>query len=203
MLMASYVCGTSSDTYSKYTTANTYYLYKYKGSDVVNIENLRTSTDANFILYRMAEIILMKAEALLMRDDSETGWKESIKLINQIRTRAGLTNYQGWGDDTSAWDLTQVDRKTLLQEIIDQRQMEFLGEAKRWYDLLRVYRYGDSDFDYESMAINMVVEGTETTTSTRVETVLANSYAWYLPLPDDEVKTNRQLKQNPYYTTSN
>jgi hypothetical protein len=24
MLMASYVCGTSSDTYSKYTTANTY-----------------------------------------------------------------------------------------------------------------------------------------------------------------------------------
>jgi hypothetical protein len=49
----------------------------------------------------------------------------------------------------------------------------------------------------------MVVEGTETTTNTRVETVLANPYAWYLPLPDDEVKTNRQLKQNPYYTTSN
>jgi hypothetical protein len=203
MLMASYVCGTSSDTYSKYTTANTYYLYKYKGSDVANIENLRTSTDANFIIYRMAEIMLMKAEALVMRDNSESGWKEAIKLINQIRNRAGLTNYQSWGDDESTWDLTQLDRKTLLQEVIDQRQMEFLGEAKRWYDLLRVYRYGDTDFDYESMAIEMVVEGTETTTSTRVETVLANPYAWYLPLPDDEVKTNRQLKQNPYYTTSN
>jgi hypothetical protein len=203
MLMASYVCGTSSDTYDKYTTAAYYYLYKYKGSETADIGTLRTSNDANFILYRMAEIMLIKAEALLMRDNSETGWKAAIGLVNQIRNRAGLSNFQNWGDDDATWDLSLLDRKSILQEIIDQRQMEFLGEAKRWYDLLRVYRYGVADFDYESMAINMVVEGTETTTNTRVETVLANPYAWYLPLPDDEVKTNRQLKQNPYYTTSN
>jgi hypothetical protein len=201
MLMASYVCGSSSDTYSKYTTASNYYLYKYKGTDVVDIANLRTANDANFVVYRMAEIMLMKAEALVMRNDNAEGWREALSLINQIRNRAGLGNYMSESAETL--DLNLVDRKALLQEIIDQRQMEFLGEAKRWYDLLRVYRYGVADFDYESMAVTMVVEGTETTTSTRVETVLANPYAWYLPLPDDEVKTNRQLKQNPYYTTSN
>ncbi len=201
MLMASYVCGTSSDTYSKYTSASTYYLYKYRGTDIADIGNLRTSNDANFIFYRMAEIMLFKAEALVMKDDSEAGWRTAIELINQIRNRAGLGNYLN--EEAATLDLTLIDRKTLLQEIIDQRQMEFLGEAKRWYDLLRVYRYGYADFDYEDMAITMVIEGTETTTATRVETVLANPYAWYLPLPDDEVKTNRQLKQNPYYTTSN
>jgi hypothetical protein len=203
MFMSSYVCGTSADTYDKYTTASYYYLYKYKGTDVVDIGNLRTANDANFIVYRMAEILLMKAEALLMKDNSEAGWKSAIALVNQIRNRAGLKNYQGWSDDEATWDLTQLDRKTILREIIDQRQMEFLGEAKRWYDVLRVYRYGDADFDYESMAVDLVIEGVQTTTFTRVETVLANPYAWYLPLPDDEVKANRQLKQNPYYTTSN
>ena len=71
-----------------YATVNgTKYLWKYYGNDVADIEGgVRLHQDANFILYRVAEIILMKAQAEVM-----TGHvSEAIDLVNQIRERASL-----------------------------------------------------------------------------------------------------------------
>lgn len=196
MLMSTFVCGTTNDQNKSYKTANTYFIYKYRGTDVEDVGNLRTSNDANFILYRVAEIMLMKAEALVMK--GEEHYEEAVKLINKIRNRAGISDFM---------DLSEVaetaDEPSLLTEILNQRELEFMAEGKRWYDLLRLARYDNGENMYKARAISIICDRNRTTSSIRIQTVLADDYAWYLPLPDADIKSNRLLIQNPYYETTN
>lgn len=196
MLMSTFVCGNSNDQNKNYKTANTYFIYKYRGTDVEDVGNQRTSDDANFILYRVAEILLMKAEALVMK--GEAHYAEAVELINKIRNRAGISDFM---------DLSEVaesaDELTLLNEILKQRELEFMAEGKRWYDVMRLARYDNGENNYKKMAIALICERNRTTSSIYIETVLQDDYAWYLPLPDADVKSNRLLVQNPYYETTN
>lgn len=92
---------------------------KYKGTPTGNQEI--TYGDANLFIYRLADIILLKAEAL--NDLGQTNL--AIPLINQIRNRAGLIN-------TTASTPDQV-RDAILKE----RYIELHAEGKRWFDLIR------------------------------------------------------------------
>jgi tetratricopeptide (TPR) repeat protein len=78
-------------------------------------------TGTNWPVYRYAEVILLYAEAL-----NENGkMLESAKYLNQIRTRAGLSNSQA---------STQVALRTT---ILAERRVELAFENKRWTDLVR------------------------------------------------------------------
>lgn len=195
MLMSTFVCGTTNESNKNYKTATNFFIYKYKGTDVEDVGNLRTSNDANFILYRVAEIILMKAEALVMKGSEH--YVEAVELINKIRERAGISDFMA---------LTEVsqnaDELTLLNEILEQRELEFMAEGKRWYDVIRFARYDNGTNKYKEEAINMICNRNWTTSETYIRTVLADDYAWYLPLPDADIKSNRLLIQNPYYETT-
>ncbi|MCR5394850.1 MAG: RagB/SusD family nutrient uptake outer membrane protein [Bacteroidales bacterium] len=209
MYLASYYGSTSAPA-----------LWKYRGTEVEDVATVRTSTnnDANFILYRVADVMLMKAEALVMKGQSS--WAEAVGLINQIRKRAGLAELASTDDDIAA-----MDQVSLLTEVMHQRSMEFLGEAHRWYDLLRLARYdkkfapsgtvedaeglayeayksnfGEDDAQYKSMAMSIIIEANETTSDDQLKSVLQNSWAWYLPLPESDINSsNNVLVQNPYY----
>ena len=50
----------------------------------------RSYKDANWILYRMADVLLMKAEALIWKG-GEANFAQALELINKIRTRANVT----------------------------------------------------------------------------------------------------------------
>lgn len=104
-----------------YRDANKIYIAKYQGT-------LSAGTlyqDANRIVYRLAEIILFKAEAL-----NELGQTPAaITLLNQIRTRAGLAG------TTAA---TQADVRLAIE---NERFAELAYEGKRYYDLIRTGRY--------------------------------------------------------------
>ena len=195
-------------------------LWKYRGTDVVDATTVRTHTDANFILYRVADVMLMKAEALVMK--GQASWRSAVAVINQIRNRAGLPDFVDVNDDDA---LNALDQYTLLTEVLDQREMEFLGEAHRWYDILRLARYdasfapegtvednsglsyetyktsgfGENVFAYKTKAIELITSYNQTTSPIQLQSVLQNSWAWYLPLPEDDITTNSNLKQNPYY----
>lgn len=164
------------------------YLWKYYGNDVADIEGgVRLHQDANFILYRVAEIILMKAQA-----DAMTGnISEAIDLVNQIRQRAGLS-------EISDEEKQNYDEETTLEEILDQKEMEFFGEAKRWYDLLWLARV--RDHKYKNKAIDDICEGNQTTKAEWIKSALIDNYAWYIPLPQNDIEHNQLLVQNPYYT---
>lgn len=185
--MGSYVH--SSTVVGDYDKANYFFVWKYKGTDVVDRENVRNSDDANFILYRVAEVMLMKAEALIMKGQAH--WDAALTIINQIRTRSSLP--------ALVVETTEVDELDMLMLVMHERQMEFAGEGKRWYDLLRFGRL--QQYKYKEQFINLVVEANQTTNPQWLRSVLKNEYAWYMPIPYSDLQVNPLLKQNPYYST--
>lgn len=93
--------------------------YTTKFPDAVN------NTD-NAPVLRTTEMILNKAEALVkINGDVNT---EAIELINQLRTRAGLSTYMA-GDFGNS--------EALLDAIYDERRKELAFEGHRRMDLLR------------------------------------------------------------------
>lgn len=87
-----------------------------------NLKDIVADGDANYNnnlrLYRYAETLLNAAELLLNTSGSTT---EALNYLNQVHKRAGLTA------------LTEVS----IDNIINERDLEFMGEGKRYFDLVR------------------------------------------------------------------
>ncbi|GAB4028025.1 RagB/SusD family nutrient uptake outer membrane protein [Spirosoma koreense] len=81
-------------------------------------------SDSNFIFLRLADVILMQAEAFAQLGKTA----ESAALVNRIRNRAGLSN------------TTAASKEPLLLAIEQERFVELCFEGHRWYDLLRTGR---------------------------------------------------------------
>ncbi|AQG79190.1 RagB/SusD family nutrient uptake outer membrane protein [Spirosoma montaniterrae] len=99
------------------------YVNKYQGT-LANA-NATRFFDSNQVIYRLADVLLMRAEAL-----NELGQTTAaIPLLNQVRTRAGLAA-------TTA--TTQADVRLAIE---NERFLELAFEGKRYYDLKRTGRY--------------------------------------------------------------
>ncbi len=176
--------------YAEVGTTGQYCIWKYQGLGEKDAASIRTSNsqDANYIIYRMADVMLMKAEALIWRrnaGDNET----AIAIINQIRTRAGLAEITGIDNET--------DKLEMLKYVLNERDIEFAAEGKRWYDLIR---FGKSDnYRYKSEFIEMIVENNQDANPVWLRSVLSDNYAWFLPIKESEIEANKLLEQNPYY----
>ncbi|WEK33959.1 MAG: RagB/SusD family nutrient uptake outer membrane protein [Candidatus Pseudobacter hemicellulosilyticus] len=108
-------------TPAPYRDANQTYIAKYPGTLVGNT----LYYDANRIVYRLAEIILFRAEAL-----NELGQTaDAVLLLDQVRKRAGL------GETTAE---TQEEVRLAIER---ERFVELAYEGKRYYDLIRTGRY--------------------------------------------------------------
>ena len=77
--------------------------------------------DANIIFYRVADILLLKAEALNALGQTA----EATTIVNQIRNRAGLAN------------TTATSPEEVKAAILQERYIELAAEGKRWFDLVR------------------------------------------------------------------
>ncbi len=189
----------SSGNLADWKTTQYYYIWKYYGTDIQTTDGgARLHQDANFIIYRMAEIILMKAQALVMTGN----YKEAVRQINRIRTRAGLPLYQDIDTESADADalIAQLDELSLLQEILSQKQMEFIAEGKRWYDVFWLGRI--SGKKYNEQAVTLVIEGNQTTNMQWIMSALQDDGAWYMPIPQSDIEHNKLLEQNPYYQTT-
>lgn len=90
----------------------------------IKYSDIATGTD-NVYLFRLAEMYLIRAEAMAM----EEGDMDAILGdINALRQRASL-------DDVSA-----NSHEDLLLIIEDERRLEFAFEGHRWFDLVRTNR---------------------------------------------------------------
>lgn len=78
---------------------------------------------ANFVVYRFAHVLLMKAEAL----NAQGKQAEAIVPLNKVRSRAGLSPV---ASGKSQSDLREI--------ILHERRMEFAFEGYRWFDLIRI-----------------------------------------------------------------
>jgi hypothetical protein len=84
-------------------------------------------SDNDIIMYRLADIFLMKAEAYAGLSNTML----AIQYLNKIRARAGNASYAG-----------ATDQASVEKEILNERGRELYFENKRWYDLVRFHKGG-------------------------------------------------------------
>ncbi|WP_346700529.1 RagB/SusD family nutrient uptake outer membrane protein [uncultured Alistipes sp.] len=118
-----------NDDNQKGNVATTPFVNKYRdpmGKDQRTNEN-------DLFLLRLAEIYLIKAEALC---ESKGVTQDAVDAFNEIRDRARKAD----GISRSYPKLleTTPDKQTFLNLIFNERGLEFVGEGQRWFDLVRM-----------------------------------------------------------------
>jgi hypothetical protein len=88
-------------------------------------------------LLRYADVLLLKAEAILQSNGSTS---EAIGLINQIRTRA--RNMMPGGLTPADYSTTETNKTTIMSWIMNERFIELAAEGHRWPDLRRWHLAG-------------------------------------------------------------
>ena len=157
-----------------------------------------TNNSANWIVYRLSDVVLMKAEALTQVSEDEENLKSAFSLVREVFKRSNPYAYQ---NATSATDSLNFDnystRESMTQLILNERQREFLGEGKRWYDLVRYAQR-------EGSTVNMLkfLSRKYTDNQNAIKAKLASLKSLFSPIHTNEMKSNSLLHQNEVWGTS-
>lgn len=94
------------------------------------------SKESNWIVYRLSDVMLQKAEALAAIGQNT----EALKYVNALHRRwfcnDAATNEQP--DENLSSTLGNAPSAANAEiAVLNERQLEFLGEGKRWFDLVR------------------------------------------------------------------
>jgi len=156
--------------------------WKYRGKDALGlVSRTGTERDANWIIYRYADILLIKAEAAIELNKFD----EANNLIRESLLRAGMP----FEDATEKTDLRDA--------LLDERGREFLFEGKRWFDLLRAAKR--NKFQNKQIIIDMILAGADIKQQAILKTKVYDTLSYYLPIAEHELIYNQNLVQNPYY----
>jgi starch-binding outer membrane protein, SusD/RagB family len=174
-------------TYLPYNVDNNHYiLWKYIGTTssefIMTPRNGNQESDADWIVYRYADILLMKAEASIELGNYST----AVQLINQIRKRAGIELIP-----------ESSNKSALLSTLLDERAREFAGEGKRWFDLVRFGRR--NNFENKDKFISILIANKPLDKREILRSKYSNTDSWYMPVNQNEIDQNSKLEQNPYY----
>ena len=110
----------------------------FEGARFVKFEiepGIEHHANSDFPIYLYADILLMKAEAL-MRLNGGAATDEALALVNQVHTRAGLSPYK-------ASELT-------LPELLDERGRELAWEGHRRQDQIRFGTFTSGSWEFKS-----------------------------------------------------
>lgn len=154
----------------------------------------RNNKYSNWIIYRLSDILLIKAEASLMIDKSSPAQQlEAFKWVTTTYNRAN--NMLDTPSDTLVFsNYTDGDGHAMENLILLERQREFLFEGKRWFDLVRYARLkGNNDI----IVMHAIKKQKSNTAAIKVK--LSSIDAIYFPYAESELEVNSKLKQNPAY----
>ena len=186
-------------------SSSTYGITKYVLSSVsyttqnVNTENdlkitrqRNSGTAANWIFYRLSDMLLIKAEALIERN-AEGDLDAAFTLINTVNKRANDVDGSNRSSTLKASDYTD-SQAAMEQLVLEERQREFLFEGKRWFDLVRFARRDGNNTRLVDLATRKLLENVN---ATKIK--LADPNIIYFPYYRNELKVNPLLKQNPAF----
>ncbi|HPT12628.1 MAG TPA: RagB/SusD family nutrient uptake outer membrane protein [Bacteroidales bacterium] len=178
--------------YFKSGTGESYYLNTAAGSayalmDAADARKVMTNTvsgktyitkyvdQANKTDYpqviRYAEVMLNRAEALVHSGNAVT--QEAVDLLNAVRTRSFAAG---------AYTLASfANADEFYTAILNERNMEFLGEGIRNMDLLR---------------LGLTIPGKSDPTFGTVASIAPTAQSYYWPVPDSELSYNKLMTPN-------
>jgi len=170
----------------------------------------QNNNSSQWIIYRLPDIMLMKAEALCekMREKTKETTQEEDSLIDAynapLRDKAfelvKVINNRSLckKELTSApevLDPANYATKTSITELVKrERQRELMFEGKRWYDLVR-YSMRSND----TQPIITAANEREDVNKGFVQNFFKKMDAIFWPYNIDEMKVNRNLVPNPAF----
>ena len=175
----------------------------------------------NYIVYRLTDVMLMKAEALtalagLDENDEDIRLRQAFNLVQAVNSRAKTIEQS---TDSIHWVAFQGGVSTMEDLVLNERMREFAFEGKRWYDLLRYnYRHVDG-VDYTKTLAELNDEGITPVSNYNGNAImklavrkLVNGDAvaakmstepkLYMPVPLSDMNVCPALRQNPAYSTN-
>ena len=147
--------------------------------------------DANWIVYRRTDVLLMKAEAMVARSTSgEEDFLKAFDIVKAINTRSRI-------DSTDIKNPLKVekylDKEASLELIRKERLLELSYEGKRWFDLVRL-ALKEKKTDKIKFVADKLGGGAAV-----VKTKMSTIDGLFMPIHIDELRYNKNLKQNPAY----
>lgn len=124
--------------------------------------------------YRYADVLLLKAEALILGGGSVS---DAVGIINQIRNRAGLQPLS-----------LSLSRDAAFEALMKERRLELALEGHRWYDLVR--------WEKVEEVMNTLPQRDEGRAPLGN---LFNRNYYKLPISQSVLDANPNLEQNPGY----
>ena len=128
----------------------------------------------NVMLLRLADIILLRAEALNAIGQTA----EAITLLNQVRARVDLA------------PTTATSQDEVKLAILKERRLELVAEFNRYYDLKRYFNDNTAMAQY----LNGLTDDTGVSLGYQ-----ATADKLLMPIPQAELDINPNLEQNPGY----
>ena len=193
------------------------------GPDVNNVR-------PNWILYRLTDIMLMKAEALVQLNElanqdagdgaegdegNEGDGSESVDYLQQAFNLVYAVNVRSLPDGSTNVLKFNVYKDRMESLVLQERARELCFEGKRWFDLMRYnYRHVSGvqyDKTFDQQGGNYVANYSEMLTlamTAKYSSVAAMASKMptepylYWPINTEQMDVNTKLKQNPVWKAS-
>ena len=157
----------------------------------------------NWIIYRFTDVLLMKAEALVMQakeassvDSVNALLQEAFDIVDAVNSRSICSTHYTT-DAVSPLAFNNFNTVEKMEDLVfDERRRELMFEGKRWFDLVRrAMRNGDATCVMDALSDKL-----QSTNSSAVSVKFKSLSGLFLPINRDETKINDKLKQNPAYS---
>ena len=162
----------------------------------------------NWIVYRISDVMLMKAEALALRN-SGTDLNDAFTQVATIYNRSQTFFYDdGFMDGVGEPGTDELKKpngaEDMLLLVLEERQRELAFEGKRWFDLVRYALYTSKDGSTDELfAKTKMLDHKYTSNKDQYAAKMGTISSLFYPIAEREINTNPLLKQNETYKTEN
>ena len=177
------------------------YFNFYKGNLAVTAEVMNYH---NWIFYRQTDVMLMMAEAYACLGE----YKKCRDIVDAIQKRNMLDQTTGLSASSDS------NKDKCIDLVMRERLIEFVGEGKRWFDLVRYAeryagghnpdprepQYTDGADGVAKMVTTYLGKGAYSRLQQNLKNRLKNRYGLYCPIYFKELRANKYLiRQNPVW----
>ena len=174
----------------------------------------RAAVYQNWVFYRLTDVMLMKAEALVQlynlggKAEGDTRNEDAFNICKFVNDRA-LSD----ANKTSYALKYSTYRDKMEELVLAERARELCFEGKRWFDLMRYnYRHTTTKADLTKKLTESYVTANSNefyelalrkyAVPTAMKAKIRDERYLYMPINQDEVELNSNLVQNPVYKSS-
>ena len=158
-----------------------------------------STSNSNWIFYRLADVMLMKAEALTqkaMASNNQEQLLQALELVQKIRARGNAPE----STDLFYKHVGELDAKTMEEFVLAERTRELTFEGKRWFDLIRMAQRDNFSERTMGYLLRMVVLASPPEKTSIIQSKWqTNQGSLYLPINSGELQRNKNLVQNDFY----